>query len=254
MPDWTLVDNIYDFNKPYGFFSDYNDSLKYNGNCFDVINMIDYIPHSILIPARIQKSVCDKKILDMYFVQENLMKHLYYLSQCFFLMNWAFSSKLCTTLFDAIITNRQQPSNIFNPVKLKSIVDDAIQDSFPSYELHNLTLEMTFIPGLNGIIDISVSKKTKILFFFQINFLNFIKDIECIELNYTPEWPMNMILLNKILLKYRRIFLFANKLEFVSWSLLKARDILNVYKNDTGLQFRKVILDILLNMCVDIFI
>ncbi|CAH1715127.1 unnamed protein product [Aphis gossypii] len=220
MPDWTSVDNIYDFNKPYGFFSDYNDSLKYNGNCFDVINMIDYIPHSILIPARIQKSVCDKKILDMYFVQENLMVHLYYLSQCFFLMNWAFSSKLCTTLFDGIVTNRQQPSNIFNPVKLKSIVDDAIQDSFPRYELHNLTLEMTFIPGLNGIIDIS--------------------DIECIELNYTPEWPMNMILSNKILLKYRRIFLFANKLEFVSWSLSKAREILNVYKNDTGLQFRKI--------------
>ncbi|KAE9541644.1 hypothetical protein AGLY_003635 [Aphis glycines] len=220
MPDWTSVDNIYDFNKPYGFFSDYNDLLKYNGNCFDVINMIDYIPHSILIPARIQKSVCDKKILDMYFVQENLMEHLYYLSQCFFLMNWAFSSKLCTTLFDGIITNRQQPSNIFNPVKLKSIVDDAIQDSFPRYELHNLTLEMTFIPGLNGIIDIS--------------------DIECIELNYTPEWPMNMILSNKILLKYRRIFLFANKLEFVSWSLSKAREILNVYKNDTGLQFRKI--------------
>lgn len=85
--------------------------------------------------------------------------------------------------------------------------------------------------------------------------MNFIKDIECIELNYTPEWPMNMILSNKILLKYRRIFLFANKLEFVSWSLSKAREILNVYKNDTGLQFRKVILEImLLNMCVDIFI
>lgn len=57
---------------------------------------------------------------------------------------------------------------------------------------------------------------------------------------------MNMVLSNKILLKYRRIFLFANKLEFVSWSLLKAREILNVYKNDTGLQLKKVILDIIL--------
>ncbi|XP_060839023.1 gamma-tubulin complex component 6-like isoform X1 [Rhopalosiphum padi] len=220
MPDWTSVNNIYEFNKPYGFFSDNNDPLTYNGNCFDVVNMIDYIPHSILIPARIQKSVCDKQILDMYFVQENLMGHLYYLSQCFFLMNWSFSSKLCTTLFDGIVTNRRQPSNIFNPVKLKSIVDDAIQDSFTNYELHDLTLEMTFIPSSNGIIDIS--------------------DVECIELNYSPKWPMNMILSNKILLKYRRMFLFANKLEFVSWSLLKAREILNVYKNDTGLQFRKI--------------
>uniref|UniRef100_A0A2H8TK13 Gamma-tubulin complex component n=1 Tax=Melanaphis sacchari TaxID=742174 RepID=A0A2H8TK13_9HEMI len=220
MPDWTSVNNTYDFNKPYGFFSDHNDPLTYNGNLFDVINMIDYVPHSILIPARLQKSVCDKQILEMYFVQEHLMERLYYLSQCFFLMNWTFSSNLCTTLFDGIVTNRRQPSNIFNPVKLKSIVDDAIQDSFPKYELHNLTLEMTFIPSLNGIIDIT--------------------DIECIELNYTPEWPMNMILSNKILLKYRRIFLFANKLEFVSWSLLKAREILNVYKNDTGLQFRKI--------------
>lgn len=37
------------------------------------------------------------------------------------------------------------------------------------------------------------------------------------------------------------MFLFANKLEYVSWSLLKARELLSVYKNDTGLQFRKVI-------------
>lgn len=220
IPDWTLVNNIYDFNKPYGFFLDHNDSLIYNSNIFDVMNMIDYVPHSILIPARIQKSVCDKQILNMYFYQEKLMEHLYYLSQCFFLMNWTFSSKLCQTLFDGIVTNRQQPTNIFNPVKLKSIVDDAIQDSFPRHELHNLTLEMTFIPSLNGFIDIS--------------------DVECIELNYSPEWPMNMILSTKILLKYRRIFSFANKLEFVSWSLLKAREILNVYKNDTGFQFRKI--------------
>ncbi|CAI6367853.1 unnamed protein product [Macrosiphum euphorbiae] len=220
IPDWTSVNNIYDFNKPYGFFVDHDDSLTYNGNIIDVINMIDYVPHSILIPARIQRSVCDKQILDMYFSQENLMEHLYYLSQCFFLMNWSFSSKLCMALFEGIVTNRQQPTNIFNPVKLKSIVDDAIQDSFPRHELHNLTLEMTFIPGLNGFIDIS--------------------DVECIELNYSPKWPMNMILSNKILLKYRRIFLFANKLEFVSWSLFKAREILNVYKNDTGLQFRKI--------------
>jgi hypothetical protein len=51
---------------------------------------------------------------------------------------------------------------------------------------------------------------------------------------------MNMILPNKVLLKYKRIFLFANKLEYVSWSLFKARELLNVFKNDTGLQFRKV--------------
>lgn len=158
MPDWNSDDNTYDFNKPYGFFKDNNHSLTYNGQLFDVINMLDYIPHSILIPARLQKNVYDKQILEMFFVQENLMGRLYYLSQCFFLMNGTFSSKLCESLFDGIITNRQQPVNIFNPVKLKSIVDEAIQDSIFRNKQYNLTLEMTFIPHLNGIIDISVSK------------------------------------------------------------------------------------------------
>lgn len=120
--------------------------------------MIEYVPHTILIPAYIQKNVCNKQILDMFFVQENLMGHLYYLSQCFFLMNGTFSSKLCEALFDGIITNRQQPLNIFNPVKLKSVVDEAIQNSFFRNKQHNLTLELTFIPRLNGIIDISVNK------------------------------------------------------------------------------------------------
>lgn len=64
--------------------------------------------------------------------------------------------------------------------------------------------------------------------------------MECVELNYTPEWPMNMLLSNKILLKYRRIFMFANKLEYVSWSLSKARELLSLFKNDVGLQLRKV--------------
>lgn len=40
--------------------------------------------------------------------------------------------------------------------------------------------------------------------------------------------------------------MFANKLEYVSWSLGKARELLSVYKNDTGLQFRKVIVKIII--------
>lgn len=160
MCDWTSsVNNIYDFNKPHGFFIDYNDSLIYNGKPIDVNNVIDYVPHSILIPARIQKSICDKQILDLFFIQENLMGRLYYLSQCFFLMNWQFSSKLCETLFDGIATNRQNPLNIFNPVMLTSIVDESVQYAFSEMRNnHNLILEIAFIPRLNGIIDISVSK------------------------------------------------------------------------------------------------
>lgn len=156
--DWTSVNDTYDFNKPYGFFTNNNKQLLYNGKPFDVMNMIDYIPHSLLIPARIQKSVCDKQILDLFFIQENLMGRLYFLSQCFFLMSKQFSSKLCDTLFDGIITNRQKPLNIFNPVTLKSIMDEIIQDTFSGNELYKLKLNVTFIPHLNGIVDISVSK------------------------------------------------------------------------------------------------
>lgn len=156
--DWDSVNDTYDFNKPYGFFTNNNKQLLYNGKPFDVINMIDYVPHSILIPARIQKSVCDKQILNLFFIQENLMGRLYFLSQCFFLMSKQFSSKLCDTLFDGIINNRQKPLNIFNPVTLKSIMDEIIQDTFPGNELHKLKLDVTFIPHLNGIVDISVSK------------------------------------------------------------------------------------------------
>lgn len=170
IPDWTCVNNTYDFNKPHGFFMDNSEPLIYNGKTVNVINMIDYVPHSILIPARIQKNVCDKQILDMYFVQENLMGRLYYLSQCFFLMNWQFSSKLCDLLFDGIINNRQKPYNIFNQIKLKSIVDEAIQDGFSLNEQHNLTLEMTFIPYLNGVIEISVNKIISSLFFVENSF------------------------------------------------------------------------------------
>lgn len=158
IPDWTSINNTYDFDKPYGFFMDPYDTLIYNNKMVDVINIMDYVPHSILIPARIQKDVCDKQILDMFFVQENLLGRLYYLSQCFFLMNWQFSSKLCNLLFDGIIINRQKPFNIFNQTKLKSIVDEAIQDGFSLNKQHNLTLEMTYIPYLNGVIEIAVNR------------------------------------------------------------------------------------------------
>jgi len=157
LPDWTSVNNTYDFNKPYGFFIDHDEALIYNDKRFDVINMIDYVPHSILIPARIQKNVCDQQILDLFFVQENLMGRLYYLSQCFFLMNWQFSSKLCETLFNGIVTNRKNQLKVFNSFKLMSILDEAIQNSFSGNEQHNLTLDIIFIPCLHGNIDISVS-------------------------------------------------------------------------------------------------
>lgn len=158
MPDWTSDIHTYDFNKPYGFFTDDNGVLMYNGKRFDIIDMIDYVPHSILIPARILKNVCEKQILDLFFVEKNLMGCLYYLSQLFFLMSRQFSSKLCDTLFDDIICNRQKPLNVFNPVKLKSILDEAIQYSFSDNKPDNFKLEVTFMPYLNGIIDISVGK------------------------------------------------------------------------------------------------
>lgn len=51
---------------------------------------------------------------------------------------------------------------------------------------------------------------------------------------------MNMIVSDKVLLKYKRVFMFAIKLEYVSWSLCKAKEVLITYKNDYGLQLRKV--------------
>lgn len=157
MPDWTFIDNSYDFKRPYGFFMNNNNTLVYNGKTLDVINMLDYVPHSLLIPARIQNYVCNKQILNLFFVEENLMGQLYFLSQCFFLMNGQFSSKLCDTLFVGINSNREKPLNVFNPITLKSFMIEAIQDSFPDSELHNLRLDVAFIPYLKGIIDISVS-------------------------------------------------------------------------------------------------
>lgn len=157
IPDWDVVDNEYDFNKPYKFFGNHNSPLMYNGKPFDVVNMLDYIPHSLLIPAQIQKNFCDKQILDMFFVQQNLMKHLYLLSQCFFLVNSQFSFKFCETLFNTIAANRRNPLHVFNSVKLKAIVDEALHGSILGNESVNLTLDITFMPNLNGIIDISVS-------------------------------------------------------------------------------------------------
>ncbi|XP_050430846.1 uncharacterized protein LOC126839533 isoform X2 [Adelges cooleyi] len=221
VPDWKNVErNEYDLHNPYGFFMESDKVLTYHGKPIDIPSLLKNLPYTILIPSRMCKINCNRQILDRLFKQETLLDELQYLSQCFFLVNSRFTSKLCETLYESMAINRQNPRRLFNQNRLRTIVDDAIQCSFPLKAEHGFSLKM---PD-DAVLDDPTN----------------IKDVECIELEYEPKWPKSIILTEKMIVKYKMLFLFLNKLEYVTWCLSKVREILSVHKNDVGLQFRQI--------------
>ncbi|XP_050527317.1 uncharacterized protein LOC126897623 isoform X2 [Daktulosphaira vitifoliae] len=220
-PDWNNVEkNDYDLNNPYGFFMENNKPLIYHNKPIDIVTMLDCIPYTLLIPSNIKKKNCNKEILNIILNEEQLVNKLNFLSQCFFLVNSQFSSKFCDNLYESISINRKKSDHLFNSNRLSLILDEAIQDSFTKITPLNITIMVVGELSLDDSIQI--------------------EDVESIELNYLPTWPMNILFTQKIILKYKRIFMFSNKLEYVTWCLSKAREILSLHKFNTGVQFRQI--------------
>ena len=163
------------------------------------------IRECILSPIMSQAQAVGSAVVD-YFLQDlNLLEHLAAI-RTYFLMG---SAEWCTCLVDGlskaastVAASPRPASSIVNPMLLKTILATSQQDSDPSSAKLSL--------GLNG-------EPTAILD------ANALETFDFVSLNFTVEWPLNMVIDGSALAVYNQVFKLMVKIRRAEWALMDVR-------------------------------
>uniref|UniRef100_A0A672ZDG5 Gamma-tubulin complex component 6 n=1 Tax=Sphaeramia orbicularis TaxID=375764 RepID=A0A672ZDG5_9TELE len=155
------------------------------------------LSHSPFIPS---VSLVNKAVVDYFFVELGVERHFEALRHFLLMEDGEFAQSLSDLLFEKLGSG-QTPGELLTPLVLNSILSKALQ-----YSLHgdtplasNFTFALRFLPE---------------------TFHPHAPDsLNCLELRYKVEWPLNIIITDSCMNKYNRLFSFLLQLKHMVWSL-----------------------------------
>lgn len=168
--------------------------------CTELMEFQRYLKKSAIIPLMIQEKLASDALLKHLLVGENLLSHLKSLRSFFFLNDGEFGRSFTYNTFRSL-AKCIESSEFFERSNLSDIVNEAL-----NYTIHggdkntqNLSFKIVKMPP----------------------FLNHSSHdvLSPFELSYKVNWPLNIILTEKALSKYKSIFKFLLKLKRIIWTL-----------------------------------
>lgn len=156
--------------------------------------------HSVTTPLITHVSLVNKAVVDYFFVELGVERHFEALRHFLLMEDGEFAQSLSDLLFEKLGSG-QTPGELLTPLVLNSILSKALQ-----YSLHgdnalapNLTFALRFLPE---------------------TFHPHAPDsLNCLELRYKVDWPLNIIITESCMNKYNRLFSFLLQLKHMVWSL-----------------------------------
>nr|XP_060512023.1 gamma-tubulin complex component 6 isoform X2 [Panthera onca] len=156
--------------------------------------------HSITAPLAAHVSLVNKAAVDYYFVELGLEAHFEALRHFLLMEDGEFAQSLSDLLFEKLGAG-QTPGELLNPLVLNSVLSKALQ-----YSLHgdtpyaaNLSFALKFLPEA-----------------FAPNAPDV---LNCLELRYKVDWPLNIVVTESCLSRYSGIFSFLLQLKLMMWTL-----------------------------------
>lgn len=156
--------------------------------------------HSITAPLIAHASLVNKAIIDYLFVELNIEQNFEALRHFLLMEDGEFAQSLSDLLFEKLGSG-QTPGELLNPLVLNSILNKALQ-----YSLHgdskmasNLTFALKYLPEI-----------------FKPNAPD---ALNCLELRYKVNWPLNIVITESCMNKYNKIFSFLLQLKHMVWTL-----------------------------------
>ncbi|XP_067861030.1 gamma-tubulin complex component 6 isoform X2 [Heptranchias perlo] len=156
--------------------------------------------HSITAPLIAHASLVNKAIVDYLFVELNIEQNFEALRHFLLMEDGEFAQSLSDLLFEKLGSG-QTPGELLNPLVLNSILNKALQ-----YSLHgdsklasNLTFALKYLPEM-----------------FKPNAPD---ALNCLELRYKVNWPLNIVITESCMNKYNKIFSFLLQLKHMVWTL-----------------------------------
>ncbi|XP_077976999.1 gamma-tubulin complex component 6-like [Glandiceps talaboti] len=183
------------------------------------------LKRSITASLSAQISLVNKSILDYYMVDLNIDKHFGALRHFLFLEDGEFGHRLCHQLFERL-SQGARPGELLSPLSLNSILAKALQAAVygETKYAENLSFALKWMPPM-----------------FKRNSID---ALDCLELRYKVDWPVNIVITESSMMKYNKIFTFILQIKRASWVLrdvyfhLKRSALLNHAANST--QFRQL--------------
>ncbi|XP_071349874.1 gamma-tubulin complex component 6 [Trachinotus anak] len=166
----------------------------------EMVSLPVLIKHSVTTPLITHVSLVNKAVVDYFFVELGVERHFEALRHFLLMEDGEFAQSLSDLLFEKMGSG-QTPGELLTPLVLNSILSKALQ-----YSLHgdtplagNFTFALRFLPE---------------------TFHPHAPDsLNCLELRYKVDWPLNIIITDSCMNKYNRLFSFLLQLKHMVWSL-----------------------------------
>ncbi|XP_042351340.1 gamma-tubulin complex component 6 [Plectropomus leopardus] len=166
----------------------------------EMVSLPVLIKQAVTTPLITHVSLVNKAVVDYFFVELGVEKHFEALRHFLLMEDGEFAQSLSDLLFEKLGSG-QTPGELLTPLVLNSILSKALQ-----YSLHgdtplagNFTFALRFLPE---------------------TFHPHAPDsLNCLELRYKVDWPLNIIITDSCMNKYNRLFSFLLQLKHMVWSL-----------------------------------
>ncbi|XP_062317437.1 gamma-tubulin complex component 6 isoform X1 [Osmerus eperlanus] len=166
----------------------------------EMVSLPVLMKHSVTTPLITHVSLVNKAVVDYFFVELGVERHFEALRHFLLMEDGEFAQSLSDLLFEKLASG-QTPGELLTPLVLNSILSKALQ-----YSLHgdnalapNFTFALRFLPE---------------------TFHPHAPDsLNCLELRYKVDWPLNIIVTDSCMNKYNRLFSFLLQLKHMVWSL-----------------------------------
>uniref|UniRef100_A0A8C6TV71 Gamma-tubulin complex component 6 n=1 Tax=Neogobius melanostomus TaxID=47308 RepID=A0A8C6TV71_9GOBI len=166
----------------------------------EMVSLPVLIKHSVTAPLITHVSLVNKAVVDYFFVELGVERHFEALRHFLLMEDGEFAQSLSDRLFEKLGSG-QTPGELLTPLVLNSILNKALQ-----YSLHgdsplapNFTFALRYLPE---------------------TFHPHAPDsLNCLDLRYKVDWPLNIIITDSCMSKYNRLFSFLLQLKHMVWSL-----------------------------------
>ncbi|XP_015749218.1 PREDICTED: gamma-tubulin complex component 6-like [Acropora digitifera] len=159
------------------------------------------LQRSVMAPVLAQVSLVNSAIVAYFIDDLQINKHFNLFKKLLFMEDGEFSLSLSNQLFEKL-TSGISPRDMCSATVLNGIVGKALQSSVYS-EITEHAQHIAF--ALKTLPDI-----------FKQNEMG---TLDFLELRYTVEWPLNIVITEKSIVKYNKIFSFMLRLKRLSWVL-----------------------------------
>ncbi|KAJ8245696.1 hypothetical protein GJAV_G00273510 [Gymnothorax javanicus] len=166
----------------------------------EMVSLPVLMKHSVTTPLITHVSLVNKAVVDYFFVELGVERHFETLRHFLLMEDGEFAQSLSDLLFEKLGSG-QTPGELLTPLVLNSILSKALQ-----YSLHgDSTLASNFTFALR---------------FLPETFHPLAPDaLNCLELRYKVDWPLNIIITDSCMNKYNRLFSFLLQLKHMVWTL-----------------------------------